>query len=132
MAAERDNEENERDRALTVAPAAPVVLRDAHGRLLPGSNNNPRGRSNDAVRRLTDVLKTVTADQVQAVFMAMYRKAVDDQDVRAAELWLGYVLGKPVQRNEFSGTDGVPFVLTVVPRLDPPPTPTIIDPDDEH
>jgi hypothetical protein len=127
MAAERDNQE---ESGLIVSPPAKVVTRDAHGRLLPGSVNNPSGRANDAVKYLRDVLKRVTPDDVWGVFKALHERALDG-DVRAAELYLSYILGKPVQRNEFSGTDGVPFVLTVVPRLDPPP-PTIIDPDDEH
>jgi hypothetical protein len=127
MAAERDEEES----GLIVSSPAKVVTRDAHGRLLPGSVNNPSGRANDAVKYLRDVLKRVTPDDVWGVFKALHERALDG-DVRAAELYLSYILGKPVQRNEFSGTDGVPFVLTVVPRLDPPPTTTVIDPDDEH
>jgi hypothetical protein len=131
MAAERDEEVLDNNAIpngeLIVAPKP---LRDKQGRLLPGAVLNPRGRRNDQVARLSDVLRHVTPSDVWRVFTALHEKALDG-DVRAAELYLAYCLGKPIQRNEFSGTDGVPFVLTIVPRLEPPPT-TIIDPDDEH
>lgn len=92
-----------------------AVERDAKGRLRKGSVLNPTGRGAAAEARLNAALRSVGNDDVIAVFDKLHAKALRG-DVRAAELWLSYVVGKPVQKSEVSGEDGREIVFTIVRR----------------
>lgn len=84
-----------------------VVERDDHGRLKPGAILNPGGRRNDSIARLRAALKDVSTRDVVQVFHMLRDKALDEHDVRAAELWLSYAVGKPLQETELSLAEGV-------------------------
>ena len=92
-----------------------AVERDAKGRLRKGSVLNPTGRGAAAEARLNAALRSVGNDDVIAVFDKLHAKALRG-DVRAAELWLSYVVGKPVQKSEVTGEDGREIVFTIVRR----------------
>jgi hypothetical protein len=50
------------------------------------------------------VHKVVSAQQLGNVFLMLYRKALDEGDVKAGQLLLEYAVGKPTQQMELQST----------------------------
>jgi len=75
-------------------------------------NNGNKGHSTKAkgIDKRTNPYKNavrdaVSADDVIKVLKAMYKKAVDKQDTKAAQIVLDYTVGKPKQQVDVT-TDG--------------------------
>lgn len=80
------------------------------GRFAPG---NAIGRGNPHAKRMHEfrkaLLDSAQPDDIQRVARRLV-EAAEAGDVQAAKLWLEYVIGKPPQAIELSGTDGEPLL----------------------
>lgn len=96
-----------------------LPARDSLGRLLPGNTANPSGRPKQQAALLQAALRECTEDDVRAIFRRMIDLAEKKGSVKAAELVLGYAIGKPVQTREYglSHADGLVFTIVRRPAL---------------
>ena len=95
----RTNAKVEMEMEASEATTRPRVMRDAHGRLLPGSalaaGHGPRTHRLDMQRLLTE---TADTEKILAGFNALWDLFAAGERW-AVELILAYTIGRPVQRS---------------------------------
>ena len=89
----------------------------------PGESGNPSGRPKDQARLLGAALRTVSEEDVEAIFRSLIRMATGKRpSVKAAEVVLAYTLGKPTQTVDLQAGDGAALSFVIVRRDDAPPS----------
>lgn len=88
----------------------------------PGQSGNPGGRSKDQARLMAAALRTVSEEDVTAIFRSLIRMATSKRpSVKAAEVVLAYTLGKPTQTVDLQAGDSAALSFVIVRRDDAPP-----------
>ncbi|TXG77452.1 hypothetical protein E6Q11_02700 [Candidatus Dojkabacteria bacterium] len=92
--------------------------RDAQGRLLPGHSSPGPGRpTREKELAILDTIKAeATPEKVKAVLQKLHEQAVEHGSVKAAQLWLAYVAGKP-QEAEAQPASGYDFSRSLFKRI---------------
>jgi len=99
----------------------------------PGQSGNPGGRPKDQAKLMAAALRTVSEEDVTAIFRSLIRMATGKRpSVKAAEVVLAYTLGKPTQTVDLQAGDGAALSFVIVRRDDPalsPPADDAVDGD---
>jgi len=103
----------------------------------PGQSGNPSGRPKDQARLLAAALRTVSEEDVTAIFRSLIRMATAKRpSVKAAEVVLAYTLGKPTQTVELGAGDSAALSFVIVRRDDPTQlvdgSARLLPPDNDH